>query len=454
MIALQPGVVESGNGLGVSIRGGRPGEEAVYIDGAPAIRQAQLVGGAMGASPTNLVQTNAVEEASITTGAIAINQGNAQSGVIAVTTRSGGEKLSGSFSAQSDGMFANTVSTGYNRFEGSVGGPVPGLAKLRFFVSGVLQGQTSPFRSAGAGDVPSYIMNGVDTTVNVVGASGSESVALPRWVQYSGQCDASQNAGVACQGDRLPYDWTTNLNLQGKLSYFYGNGSSVALSAIAEGDQNRNYPNQLIGDPSLYSGTHTWARDVVLNWDHSIFKQADRALSLNLNLSYATNQSISGALDPATEVATRNPMGGMEFSTLNFGWLRIVRRRLLQQSRADHPQHPVERRRASAAAQPDRSERCPAVPDEPVRHAVRWLLHRGHCQRCLAECPVPRAADVRPGAGRLAGQPLPPVQFRRRAAALRRGVLDRDSEQPDFLGRVPHQADQRRGVGLGPPRSG
>ncbi|HWH02968.1 MAG TPA: TonB-dependent receptor [Gemmatimonadales bacterium] len=319
VVALTPGVVESGNGLGVSIRGGRPGEEAVYIDGAPAIRQAQIVGGAMGASPTNLVQTNAVEEASITTGAIAINQGNAQSGVIAVTTRSGGEKLSGAFSAQSDGMFANTVSTGYNRFEGSVGGPVPGFAKLRFFLSGVLQGQTSPFRSYGAADVPSYTMNGVDTTVHVVGPSGAESITLPKWVQYSGQCDAAQNDGVSCQGNRLPYDWTTNLNLQGKVSYFYGSGSSIALSAIAEGDQNRNYPNQVIGDPALYSGTHTWARDVVLNWDHSIFKQADRALSLNLNLSYATNQSISGVLDPATEVSTRNPMGGMEFSTLNFG---------------------------------------------------------------------------------------------------------------------------------------
>ncbi|HTY06434.1 MAG TPA: carboxypeptidase regulatory-like domain-containing protein, partial [Gemmatimonadales bacterium] len=35
VITLQPGVVESGNGAGVSIRGGRPGEANVYIDGAP-----------------------------------------------------------------------------------------------------------------------------------------------------------------------------------------------------------------------------------------------------------------------------------------------------------------------------------------------------------------------------------------------------------------------------------
>jgi len=33
VIDLQPGVVESGKGRGVSIRGGRPGEAATYVDG-------------------------------------------------------------------------------------------------------------------------------------------------------------------------------------------------------------------------------------------------------------------------------------------------------------------------------------------------------------------------------------------------------------------------------------
>jgi carboxypeptidase family protein/TonB-dependent receptor-like protein len=35
IIAVQPGVVESGAGGGVSIRGSRPGDQNVYIDGAP-----------------------------------------------------------------------------------------------------------------------------------------------------------------------------------------------------------------------------------------------------------------------------------------------------------------------------------------------------------------------------------------------------------------------------------
>src|SRR5205823_6416928 len=34
VIRLEPGVVESGKAKGLSIRGGRPGEAAVYVDGA------------------------------------------------------------------------------------------------------------------------------------------------------------------------------------------------------------------------------------------------------------------------------------------------------------------------------------------------------------------------------------------------------------------------------------
>ncbi|PYO38707.1 MAG: hypothetical protein DMD29_12405, partial [Gemmatimonadetes bacterium] len=39
VITLQAGVVESGSGAGVSIRGGRPGEANVYVDGAPVRSQ-------------------------------------------------------------------------------------------------------------------------------------------------------------------------------------------------------------------------------------------------------------------------------------------------------------------------------------------------------------------------------------------------------------------------------
>src|SRR5579859_5717147 len=314
IITLQPGVVESGNGNGVSIRGGRPGEANVYIDGAP-VRAANSGAQAIG------IQTNAVEEASVTTGALPVQFGDAQSGVISYTTRSGGEKMQGSFSALSDGMMPNSMSAGYNRFEGTVGGPVPGITNLRFFLSGVLQGQSSPYRSQGSADQASYTTAGIDTVVHVVNTNGAgdESVALPRFVQYSGTCNAAQNSGFDCHGMQLPNAWTTTTNLQGKLTYFYGSGSSVALSGIADGQQFRNWPSRLMADPAAMSGQHNWQRTVTLNWTHQLFKSADRALAVNVIGSYDTNQTINGILDPTSQVNSENPTGGFYFSNLNFG---------------------------------------------------------------------------------------------------------------------------------------
>ena len=60
IIAVQPGVVESGSNMGLSIRGGRPGEANIYIDGAP-VRAGQ--GNAAGGSTENPridVGTNAI----------------------------------------------------------------------------------------------------------------------------------------------------------------------------------------------------------------------------------------------------------------------------------------------------------------------------------------------------------------------------------------------------------
>jgi carboxypeptidase family protein/TonB-dependent receptor-like protein len=312
VVNLQPGVVESGNGMGVAIRGGRPGEANVYIDGAP-VRSTNFGNQAI------TVGTNAVEEASVTTGALGVEFGDAQAGVISFTTKSGGQKLAGSISGTSDEPFGNSISVGFNRFEGSLGGPVPGIANLRFFVSSILQGQVSPFRGSGWADVPTYTVGGIDTTVNFADASGTQSVTIPRFVQYGGSCDASQNFGFECQGQRFPMNWNTTTQMQGKLSYSYGNGSNISLSGVASGNEFRNWPGTAIADPALFRGGHNWDRLAVLNLNHTVFKAAERELAINVNLSYATDKGISGPLAPGDEVGTRSPTMGMEFSTLNFG---------------------------------------------------------------------------------------------------------------------------------------
>jgi len=312
VISLQPGVVESNSGAGLSIRGGRPGEANVYVDGAP-VRSTNF-----GSQAIN-VGTNAVEEATVTTGALGVEFGNAQSGVISYNTRSGGSKYSGSFNYMTDEPFGNSMSVGLNRFEGSIGGPIAG--NLRFFVSGVLQGQVSQFIGAGWDQVPTYLMGGTDTTVQFQDANGNTvSQAIPLFIQASGQCDKAANHNFDCTGIQRPYNWSTGQQYQGKLSYTYGLGSSIALSGLATGDQGRNWPGSVIGDPALFSGYHNWARLAVANLNHTFFKEPERELALNVNLSWGENRGIAGSLDPASEASTRNPSMGIDFSPLNFGF--------------------------------------------------------------------------------------------------------------------------------------
>ena len=343
VIALTPGVVESGDARGVSIRGGRPGEANVYIDGAP-------VRGTNSGYPRMDLGTNAVEEASVTTGALGVEFSDAQSGVVAVTTRAGGERLEGSFQYETDEPFSDNMSFGINRFEASVGGPIPILQNLRFFLSGVVRGQLSQFgddaftntitsisRGVGSPDQPIFVRGGVDTVVT--DANGA-AIALPRYVQFSGQCgnlgssanpvaqEIQSNYGYDCQGIRRPFDWNSYTNLQGKLSYTYGSGSSVSLTAVTNGDQQRytpytdisaaNAPTYGRDNTAGYRGRHEWDRMAILNLFHQAFRTSERALSLNLNLSWQRDRIISGPLDPESEAETRSPMMGITFQTLQF----------------------------------------------------------------------------------------------------------------------------------------
>ena len=320
IIAVQPGVVESGSGLGLSIRGGRPGEANVYIDGAP-VRATNS-----GSQRVNL-GTNAVEEASVTTGALGVEFADAQSGVISFTTKAGGSKYAGAASWETDEPFGDAISVGFNRFEVNFGGPIPKVRNLTFFLSTVMSGQQSDFRGFGQDRNPTYVMGGLDTTMVL---SSGQAVAIPQFVQYSGQCpsgsdpaNASRNAilnnyGVECQGRRFPMNWTTDATLQGKLQYTYGSGSRVALSGLSSGQQGRFWPGAAIGDPASFQGFHNWSRYLVLDATHTFIRGAERALSLNLNFSRQQDNQIVGPLDPAYEAGSRSPTLGLELGSIDF----------------------------------------------------------------------------------------------------------------------------------------
>jgi outer membrane receptor protein involved in Fe transport len=130
VIALQAGVVDSKRGT--HLRGGRDGEVTYFVDGivtkVPNTNwQSAIV------SPT------AIEEVSVVSGGFDAEYGDALSGVVNIVTREGGPRISAAVNYLSDIMFEgwqDQINYGYNLVDLSLGGPIPGVSRLRYFLSG------------------------------------------------------------------------------------------------------------------------------------------------------------------------------------------------------------------------------------------------------------------------------------------------------------------------------
>src|SRR5688572_4702877 len=156
ILRLQPGVVSVGGKDGISIRGGRSGEEAVFVDGV-LVRNFNA-----GASNLN-IGTNTLSEVDVLTGGFSAEFGDAQSGIVNYVTRSGGQRWNGSLSLQTDEIMPKEWSHGFNRAELSVGGPV--IGNLGFFFGGTATGNRFSNSSMGWRDRPIYVAQGVDTAI-------------------------------------------------------------------------------------------------------------------------------------------------------------------------------------------------------------------------------------------------------------------------------------------------
>ncbi len=171
VLKLQAGVVKQGNNL--FIRGGRPNEVQYLIDGIPtnsivansngAVTTAQqnqdlqklyagISSGTIGGSETGVsISANAIQSVSVQTSGFDADLGNAQSGVVSITTKSGADHYTGSLSFRADN-FRNVIPQNQNEsYSGfSVGGPEP-LTKYLFPELGVnVPGSLSFFMNADA----------------------------------------------------------------------------------------------------------------------------------------------------------------------------------------------------------------------------------------------------------------------------------------------------------------
>jgi len=281
VLRLQPGVVEGRNGA-LTIRGGRTGEAATYIDGV-------LVRSLTGAATIN-VGTNALEEASVTTGAMGAEYGEAQSGVVSLVTRSGGTQYRGNFAYSTDDPAGEVYGTGFNRIEASLGGPL--ARNLTFFLATAIEGQQNGRRAKGTEDIPVFVLDGFDDSVMVgrtpnSSTSDSQMVYLPSFSRYS-------------EGSRLPWAWSNDYTVDGKLAYTFGSGSRISLTAHQTKAEQLNYPgrNQLYNPMAQY-GTYNLSNALILNWTQNLAQSTERALFLEATFSWQHDQSIQSLIEPS-----------------------------------------------------------------------------------------------------------------------------------------------------------
>ena len=351
VLALQPGVVASTSSnnaaAGLSIRGGRTDEAVTYVDGVP-VSAGYRGDNRLGSAGSEIsLGTNSLEEASVTTGSSSAEFGNAQSGVVAVTTRTGGTEFTGNLSYETDEPMGTFNGVGFNRVTGSVGGPI--ARNLTFFVSGALEGQKSINAGFDSEDFPLYVQAGIDTTVAVPSALNDPAadttlVDVYNYAIYRGDCDQSANGlandqqtnaeirdnyGVECQGVRVPYSGRSTYQLTGKLNYTFGNGSRVALTALRSQFQGRQFNENMatagsvltyghLYNPANLRGFRNWNNVLTLNWTQNLSKSAERALALETFFSYQTDRTIASPLTRESELNSRDPFGGFLISPLDF----------------------------------------------------------------------------------------------------------------------------------------
>ena len=80
--------------------------------------------------------------------------------------------------------------------------------------------------------------------------------------------------------------------LLGKLTYTFGTGSRVGLRFKRSQSQGRifDYPN-IYNSPAMF-GSRDWSDVLTLTWTPNLVRSADRALALEVYLSYQEDRSV------------------------------------------------------------------------------------------------------------------------------------------------------------------
>lgn len=194
IVALQAGVVQQGGNL--YVRGGRAGEVAYYVDGA------NVTNPLSNTENVSIIQ-EAVEELQLQSGGFTAEFGGSASGIVRTNVRTGGSNYKASLDYLTDDFakpgkqFLGTSSFGYRNVVATLGGPVPGVQNMTFF----LAGQHNYNRNRRASWITPFEFD-LKTDINDARGAG-----------------ASLPGPIAFRENYLPNNWIFTNSLQGTVQF-------------------------------------------------------------------------------------------------------------------------------------------------------------------------------------------------------------------------------------------
>lgn len=317
------------DGRCLSIRGGRPNEEALYVDGV-LVRSFGT-----GAAQNVTVPTNSLEQVDVTVGGFAAEFGEAQSGVVSYLTRTGGARYSGSLELATDRIGPASWTTNFNRLEANFGGPLAG--PLTFFLAASGTGRSLYHDDGGPGV---WVQDGADACPDApqfadLCAPGEPAVfTLPRSSSTDGAADSVEvTAPAFSQWDSriMPHGWQDNYLLTGNLNWQLPRSSRITFGYT----RNRFQGYWRAGGPrDLYRADnmdgYRDSRNVfTLGTFLTLARSATQQIALDVRLSYQADDLEEGIVDPTWYLDHRGSSFGFTLSDVVFaGDETIVRQGL------------------------------------------------------------------------------------------------------------------------------
>jgi hypothetical protein len=297
IITLQPGVVETGDARGQVIRGGRPGEASVYVDGIlvrnfNAGRQSRLD-----------VGTNAVEEVNLLTGGYGAEYGSAQSGIINYITKRGGQHWTGAVNFGTDAFLPKDYSYGISRLEASLGGPISG-ERLTFHAAGTAGG----FEDAS----PDFLNVTTGCPISICGETGINLPAQRFYFRPTGKAPYLKADGTPLlDASGKPIEYTTfdrvelgenrqpysnNDTYTGSLTTFLtlDKNTRLSLGALASRGQGLGFSSYNQFRPKAIGAFINKGQLFRASLDRILFQTAESQATVRFNVAYGKDSEKSG----------------------------------------------------------------------------------------------------------------------------------------------------------------